>query len=324
MILLASLFLLQLVNALPYAEKPVPQEVENRVFLMEESLPKTIIFQLDSLNNAGIIKAFGNSVFVLDYNPPALKKIDLESQKIVQKFGNGRGRGPGELLNPTDFALSKNGAVWIADEPQSKISVFTQKGDLSDDWIIEFTPYKLAGVTNNVAILGSLDPAIKFIDSSKTIYWTSHPQVENPRRWSNLITGFLLADSTSVYKISNFAGTFSAYDKQGNNRFFRKLIDSDQKLKSNPISGLDYLAYQLDRSELSFAVASGFINKEEIHLLIQFYGNEPKQLIDVYRTSDAEYLYSYKLDESVRSLTALENGDIIGLKSNEIIIWERN
>jgi len=327
MVALYFCLLLQTLSVLPYVQEPVGQSIDERFFLAEKSLQKIVVIENDSLFNLGIIKTHelhDNIVFLLDYRPyPVVKVLNLDSNIISQTFGNGRGRGPGELINPTDFDVSEDGKVWITDEPQSKISIFEPNGELYDEWVIEFTTYKMAGIENDMAIYGSFDPVIKLVDDSKTVSWTSDYIIENPRKWASTITGFLLSDKRHIYKISNYTGELVALDKSGKMKYFRHLIGPEQNLQLEPIPGLDHEAYGIQRSSLNFAAASGFIFRDEIHLLIQFYGNNPYQIIDVYNADSGDYLYSYKLGESVRSITSLQDGTIIGMKPDQLIIWKQ-
>lgn len=325
MLLLLFSLLLQSTSGISYLQEPISQTKTSRNFLADKAYHQVDSVYIDSMYNAGIIKSFRNSVYVLDYSPyPVVKKIDLNSKSVTLKYGNGRGRGPGELINPTDFGITEGGRIWIPDEPQSKVSIFGDNGELYDEWVIQFTPYKIAGYNENIAILGSFDPAIKLVDSSQNVLWTSNYVVENPKRWANLVTGFILSDRNKVFKIANYAGTLIIVSDEGEIQHFKKQIDSDQEIQGTPISGLEYLSYQLDRSELKYAVASGCITGDEIHLLVQYYGDNSRQVVDVYSAVDAEYLYSYRLSKSVRSITALDNGTIVGLRPDHIIMWEKS
>lgn len=319
---------LQAVSALPYVHKPVSQSSNERIYLEEKNLQIKTVIENDSLYNLGIIKSnklYNNKVFLLDYRPhPVVKVLNIDSNKITQIYGYGAGRGPGELINPTDFDISEDGKVWISDEPQSKISIFEPNGELYNDWVIEFTPYKMAGIENDMAIYGSFDPTVKLVDDSKTVVWTSEYIVENPRKWASAITGFLLSDEQSIYKISNFTGELVALNNSGKMKYFRQLIAPEKNLQIlTPIPGLDYEAYGIQRSNLNFAAASGFIIGNEIHLLIQLYTKEPSQIIDVYDTGTGDYLHSYNLEEPVRSITSLQDGTIVGMKPDRLIILEQ-
>lgn len=319
---------MQSVGSISYVQNPIDQSVSERTFSQDNEIHLVDSIEIDSLYNLGIVKANQNqinSVFVLDYQPfPVVKKIQLDTQKVSLTYGFGRGRGPGELINPTDFDITNNGNVWIADEPQSKILFFDSSGDLSDEWVIEFTPYKLAGKENDMAIYGSFDPVVKLVDATQSVKWTSDYIVENPLKWASATTGFLLTDQNTIYKISNYTGELVALNGSGEVDYLRRLIsfESNQDI-FQPIKGLDFEAYGINRRNLKYAVADGFISDEKIHLLIQIYGKDPHQVIDVYATNTGEYLHSYRLEESVRSITSLDNGTIVGIQPDRLLIWEQ-
>ena len=320
-------FFIQSVSSIPYVQKPIDQTISERKFSQDNKIHLVDSIEIDSLFNLGIVKTDkirNNSVLVLDYRPfPLVKAIQLDIQKVTMAYGFGRGRGPGELINPTDFDITNDGNVWIADEPQSKILIFDSSGDLYDEWVIEFTPYKLAGNEYDMAIYGSFDPVVKLVDVTQSVIWTSDHIVENPRKWASAIAGFLLSDKNTIYNISNFTGELIALDDSGEIKYFRQLISDELNQEIfQPIKGLDFEAYGINRRNLNYAAADGFISDEKIHLLIQIYGEDSYQVIDVYTTNTGEYLYSYRLEESVRSITSLDNGTIVGIQPDRLLIWE--
>lgn len=324
MLLISAILLLQVGISIPYTTKPVPQAVQERVFVQEKQPQKLAEILLDStIYMPGMIKSFYGALYVLDYKPfPAVKKLSRDYNRVIETYGSGAGRGPGELINPTDFTVTENEKVWISDQPQSKLTVFKKDGSLFNDWAIKFMPYKMTGYENNVAVYGSHEPVIKLIDEKRNVLWTSKPVVKEPRVWANLITGFLVSDRQNIYNLSNYTATIAAYDQQGKRLFFRELVAPSQSVSGTPIEDLDYLSYQVDRSELDFAIVTAFIIRDRLHTLVQFYGENRYQVIDVYSTSGGEYLHSYKLDESVRSITATEDGTIVGLKPDRLIFWK--
>lgn len=315
---------MQVGGTIPYLEEPSSQTITERIFPSEKEKRNIKQISIDSIiNRPGIIKIFNKSVYILDYSPfPLIKKLDLETGQVIQKYGNGRGRGPGELINPTDFSVTTDGKLWISDQPQSKLAIFNAQGNHIDDWVIEFTPYKIASSNNNIAIYGFLEPIIKLVDNKQTVLWTSKSLVENSRVWSNLITGFLVSNDETIFKISNYSATIVGYAQNGEKLFFRKLINHTQVPIGKPIEDREFLSYQIDRSELAFAVADGFILGSEIHVLVQVYGDNPYQIFDVYSSVNGNYLYSYTLDVSLRSVAAFKNGTIIGLTPDKLMLWD--
>jgi hypothetical protein len=63
------------------------------------------------------------SLYVMDYGDLTIKQFSPAGAP-VQKFGRGRGQGPGEFLNPTDFYVGRAGEVRVLDPAQGRIQVF--------------------------------------------------------------------------------------------------------------------------------------------------------------------------------------------------------
>lgn len=323
MLICVFLLFFQGVYSVPFVIVPEAQEQNERQFKNGE-LQQIDVITPDSLYNAGIVKTYQNNIYVLDYGPvPGILKIDPESHSIMTRFGKRRGRGPGELLNPTDFDISGDGSIWIADHPSSRIVIFSPDGAYETEWVIKHIPYKIAMTENDlILIYSSSDPVIKLVDSSKNIIWNSEPIVENPMRWARATAGFVLSrgDKSALF-VSNYAGIMVLFDEKGLVQFIRRTINYEQQIIGGPIPGLDYLAYRVDRTGLKYAIADGFIKDENLYLLVQFYGDNRYQVIDVYSVRDGSYLYSYRLPASVRAISYLAPNTLVGLKSDRLVLW---
>ncbi|MDR8393814.1 hypothetical protein NC796_21860 [Aliifodinibius sp. S!AR15-10] len=326
MLLTCILLILQTSQSIPFLAQPEVQEKNARLYENVE-IRQTDIIKPDTLYNAGLMKSRGGHLYVLDYQPvPRIVKIDPGNNAIVREYGNGRGRGPGELLNPTDFAISGNGSVWIADNPTSRISVFDQDSRYRKEWVIRHIPYKLAFTRrDDILIHSSVNPTIKLADSLRNILWNSEPLVEKPERWASVISGFVLAESNSAFFISNYAGFMVKYDERGSVSWIRRTINYDENVPVNPIPGDEGRGYQVDRRKLGHAVANGFVRDDQLFVLVQFLEDreaDPQQVIDVYSTSDGSYEYSIRLPKSVRAISHLEEDILVGLQSNRVVLWK--
>jgi len=316
-----------LMQSIPFLVTPEVQEATQRQ--ISSGLEQVDLIKPDTLYNGGIIKTFENHIYVLDYKPePRLLKINPETNTIVTEYGKGKGRGPGELLNPTDFDVTSNGSVWVADHPSSRIVMFGPQGSYHDEWVIKHVPYKISLTRSNEVFIHSTgDPTIKLADSLQNILWNSEQLVENPKRWAYVLNGFVMAteDERSALFISNYAGIIVKYNHNGSLTFARRTINYEQNISWKPIPGLDYRAFQIDRTSLDHAVANGFIKDDNIYVLVQFYGDGERlrQVIDVYSTVDGSYVQSMKVPEPVRGISYFAPADrLAGLQADQILMWE--
>ena len=172
-------------------------------------------------------------------------------------------------------------------------------------------------------MLRSTHPSIIKVDNSSKTVWKSESLVENPLQWNSVVTGFLLKDQNgNIHKIGNYAGYIAKFNTKGKLMYAKEIIQNDQSLKFLRIDGLDHTALRVDTQKLQYAVADGFIKDGKIYLLTQFYGENNEQLIDIYDTINGDYLYSIKLDKSVRTITALPDNKFAGGMKDKVIIWE--
>lgn len=128
----ASLVLLAAAAAAAFALRkspeyptPAPSGVSGRVW-RQPGQATPLKFPVSGpalLNPLQAMEGPDGSVYVMDYGDLAIKQFS-PSGAPVQKFGRGRGQGPGELLNPTDFYVGRAGEVRVLDPAQGRIQVF--------------------------------------------------------------------------------------------------------------------------------------------------------------------------------------------------------
>ena len=54
------------------------------------------------------------NIYLLDYSVQAVKKIYIKNLDVMN-IGKGKGKGPGELINITDYFIDNNQNIWIVD-----------------------------------------------------------------------------------------------------------------------------------------------------------------------------------------------------------------
>jgi len=113
----------------------VNQKIKKRIYF--EAVPelvKKINFEisLDSTIYKPDFCTFDKSgnIFVIDYSTFYIHKFSLSNDTKGYKhsyFGNGKGKGPGEFINPTDFDIYK-GKIYITDPANGCIEVYSTNG----------------------------------------------------------------------------------------------------------------------------------------------------------------------------------------------------
>jgi len=72
-----------------------------------------------------------NNIFTLEYNSMIIYKINPMNSNYI-KFGNGKGKGPGEFINPTDFKINDT-LIYLTDPKNNKVSIYSTFGNFVKD-----------------------------------------------------------------------------------------------------------------------------------------------------------------------------------------------
>ncbi|MGC8898646.1 MAG: 6-bladed beta-propeller [Bacteroidota bacterium] len=238
-------------------------------------------------------------IYVVDVYAPGVLKFS-QNGNFVQLYGKGKGEGPGEFELPHDFSMNSNGDVFVCDPRTGLVTVFDVKGNV-----------KLTARTKGLPV-----SVVAFNDGSFVIAQAgSGPlfQKYEPRgNFDSEFGNFLEKQSTYAMPLDALiassgegicggffrAGFIYSYDKNGNQKYLCETIDKyplpkfditqtreENKIttlispsKDAPLSALDV---SVDDS-LLYVLAAGASKKEGAVVM------------DAYRASSGEYLYSFK------------------------------
>lgn len=276
----------------------------------------------------GNVKLRHDAAYILDYQPdPRVLKINIHKSRIEQVYGGRYGSGPGDIAQPTDFTVTKNGDVWVADVENSRLSVFAPDG--KEDTIIlhDQIPYKISSSEQsvNVALTSQNNSRTYLLGKDETIFWESdHLTRENHHTWNNILTSFsIYSENNQAFQVGNFAGYIAKYNTEGKLAYIRETIQHKQNPVGNPVQGVEQRLYNVDREALDYAVVNGSVCGDKLILHVHYYEDEPRQILDVYSVSDGSYLYSYNLEEIFRDVYISEKGILAGLKAEgELYLYE--
>lgn len=105
---------------------------------------KTEVFlapQDDSEQFIGSIAAISvdnqSNVYVLDRDRLIVMKYDTNGI-LVDTFGTGEGKGPGEFISPVDVAVDSARNVYVFDKTNAKVTVFNEAKEVLDEIIVRF------------------------------------------------------------------------------------------------------------------------------------------------------------------------------------------
>lgn len=323
--------------------QPVEQAATERIW-KEVEFEKIVMVEED-LYNPLSVKLYGDENFLVsDYGDMTVKQFRFDGEPVAQ-FGKGEGRGPGEMLSMMDVKTDSSGRIWVLDDTNMRIMIF----DSPDEWeMIELQQpvSRLVPVDSSrfiVRLRFSVNPEMRHADGG--VLKEFEPIVRDPLLWSYIHDGFLENDPFGGI-VRNFLYThsFVHYTDDGEIDYFRRAIDPPS-MEQIMRDIMEPIRYSEDQT-LFFKEMSPFsrlprlyytkIIDNEIHALTAYATDEVRMTlpegdiysyerrhIDVYNVKTGDYLYSYKLPESITDF-ALSGNYFAGVSADPagLIIWK--
>lgn len=79
------------------------------------------------------------NLFVTDFGDYRIKRFDALGN-LVQVYGNGKGRAPGEFEYPEYASLDPLGNVWVPDWAAQRLAIFSSEGEWQRDISLDYRP----------------------------------------------------------------------------------------------------------------------------------------------------------------------------------------
>lgn len=237
-------------------------------------------------------------IYIFDYGDVTLKKFLLYDGTLIQKYGNGRGQGAGEFGNPTDFLITEEGLVWIADPVNKAISVFNADGSLNRTIRTLSRPYRLLldGVKNNLIIMPESGEYLF------EIYKTSGDRtdafgriIEDQQKNFLALDGSIAkSNSDSFIFVPFYAGFILSYTIDKQLRFYVRMVDPKPLPKIiRSATGSTHVDRKASYASLSINTAGN-----ELFILSEDESKgDKRKVIDVYSNETGFYLYSMPVPE---------------------------
>jgi len=289
---------------------PKPQDLENRIFKSAKMLKEFSIGLRaeDALSNPISVKMdkLGN-VYILDWGDLSIKKFSPEG-RFTNKFGKGRGQGPGEFQNPTDFKIAMNGDVWICDPSAGIITIFNADGSIKQTMRPKSLPHRIVCLNTGDFILMSTaktnhlfeiyDPVGKFKSSFGLL-------LRDQNKYPILTDGWVaIGEDNALYCALVRAGLLASFSSQGVLRFFVETIDRI------PLPKIEVFAKGSGmRIDPKAPWAALSLNISDCHIYILSWAGSigrKGMVVDTYRTADGAYLESFEIPEKCQSTYVTE------------------
>lgn len=280
---------------------------------------------------------FGNDdhIYLEDKNQMVIKKFDIEGN-LIDSFGKGSGRGPGEFLTFADIVIDQSEKLWVLDDSNNRVTIFNTKKSSELEWKIIDMPEvawrAIPGGNNQYLLENRFNSQMNKYTLSGELNMKLPPLVDNPSLWSYVLENkYSITDDGSIIKVFTYTHNLYRFTFDGELVFFREPVSPPEPAKINPYyqNNLDGKVNTVDIESLSQVTYAVHALDKTFHVFIleKDLKDENKKFkrktIDVYDLSNGDYLYSYKLPEHLKSI-AISGNHIAGIHedSGKLVIWE--
>ncbi|MCY4205496.1 MAG: 6-bladed beta-propeller [Bacteroidetes bacterium] len=296
----------------------VLQESQERSWLeleFQESLRLPVEFA-DSLTffSPGAVRSdsYGN-VYVVDFGIPAIHGFDSTGHYIAT-YGQGAGRGPGELMTIIDMGVKGDSVVYVADNHARKISYFSLNGEFLRSEPVGFAPARFRIASNG---------------RSYTMVGTGEEYLFESKRGRDLITfgavtGGPIGSENSValgmiatfkdkliYAPTDFPVVI-LYEPDGTIKYARGTPDWG-KVEIPEWESIDLpgggVGYRTTGQSIHGEVS---VDEDKAYVIVNMASGEA---VDVYDVSTGDYEHSFQLPTQIRT-SFLLNSRIYGIEAD--------
>lgn len=269
------------------------------------------------------VDTFGD-IYVLDLGTPNIIKFSKEGN-IVSKFGKGKGKGPGELINPTDFSIDEKGNIWIIDPAQGQVLVFDKRGDILSNFKVIIPSYRISTLNSTKEVKDSFNYVLVSLNNDKLfhIYQSNKAinsfgnMITNQEKYSIMLSGKLATDNNNnIYFTADRGSLLVSFNSKGNLRFAIKTIENSEPLPKIKIEN------NILRLPNTFTSLDISIKNDKIFILNRF-GLEKlkKNVIDIYNSKNGQYIFSIIIPERIYSCD-LKDNNIYAINDTSLLIYK--
>lgn len=275
-----------------------------------------------------LIAAVGDTLVVFDYGDFTLEALDRRG-RVLWAVGR-RGGGPGEFGNPTSLAIGPEGAIWINDPVNGRISRFSRTGRFIDQVtvpeqltrVLPLGHYKFAALGNFeqnrlMQIYDSMGRVVRGIPLPDSLRDVPLINREAFLSGNDQAINVFFRFSDVSYVINPATGTIAGFHGPEQVRFATPLAVSTE-INGKPA--------RITRANPHAVKATLSVTGGTARTLTVLFGGttaDSGRVVDDYDRAGGRYLGSRKLPERPIALTNL-NGDLAGIVSDpvpSIYVW---
>lgn len=293
-----------------------------RRFRAEQFARVAAINGSEGLRRPEVMRVDGvGDVFVLDWGDFRIKSFS-PSGAPLRTYGAGAGTGVGQVVNPTDLALSQGGRLWISDPSQRKLVGFSIRGSGVRTIRTRARLLRVTPVDGGFAAMRvSAGPGLFAVYTSAGAPVREFGQlIEDQDRFSMALDGWITADegTGTLFYSGLHEGVLASFGAHGNVRYIVRTVDG-APLPTVSITALGLTTLKDPRliSSLSIDVLKG-----KLYVLSGpgIRGRREDLAIDVYDENTGEYQYSFRCPALCRQVIVRE-GRIYTLGPDGVTVW---
>jgi len=300
------------------------QKVKDRVW--RKAILINVFSTSERLFTPTLIKAdrFGNA-YVLDWADFKIKKFSPKGE-FVGEYGRGKGNGPGEFLNPTDFVIDNEFNLWVNDPYAGIITCIGRDNNIRLTFRPKNIALKLCLLQDKIALNRAtpFDYLFDIYDKSGNYNFSIVREIlPEQSKFALLMGGYIDCDFGEIYYAFDRLNYLIAVDI--NNKvvkYIRKTIDDitppEVKIKETKSGPVMILGKDKEFSALSMNLAGGIIY---ITSGKNWGVKDSITIVDAYSKDDGSYLYSFKIPEKFK-YGYFDGRFYYGVKDTSISKWE--
>lgn len=238
------------------------------------------------------------NIYLLDFSVPAVKKINIKNLDVMN-IGKGKGKGPGELINPTDYFIDNNQNIWIVDGGLNSVLKFNSKNEFQQSLKSNHLIYRGAISSEGNIFLISSSGKNLFLKYNQDSLVNSFGQIiSQQERYGILLSGKVEIDkANNLFFATDRSNLLVSYNTNGKLRFATNTITGSNLLPKPEIIKNDLIV--LPKTFTTLDIKS---NNEYICLLnTSRINNETISYIDFYNANTGLYSYSIRIPHRVIS-----------------------
>ena len=287
---------------------PTPQEQTERIFLEpvidslrvfgvspekanENTSKELILYEL----RQAIVDRNEEFLYLLDHGALEVKKFDIASGELAQRFGKGEGAGPGEFGAPVEMALLPDGRLWVNDAKNHEVTLFDASGEVLESNKVVFQADGPATVGKDRYVLSTSQT------NGRDLFQLFNRDGKSIQSFGRLVSdehpghGFIgnIVDegsSNTWLFIGFYGGGTLRFTKEGKLTYFRETIDHDPFPR--------WVGNTLDQSTNKNTHIAGNVWGGKYYVRAANRENDWTLFNDVYALESGDYLHSFTLTEN--------------------------